>query len=166
MAKLKLVKHRDAYAGRCYYRDFGVFTKTENPYAMDKWFFNVPPLGFICTASKEILNLDGHLPPHTWAATSLPALPEVVQGWSFAFDEVFDEAGRVASESLAYKVLCDPSQHIVQIVFGPGSEWTEVFVSPHHGLLVGADPDRGMVLSSVFLLDVDGFPDLARRSYP
>jgi hypothetical protein len=164
LAKLKLVKKPDVYGGRCRYADFGFCTETERSYGMDKWFFNVPPLGFICTAWKEILTLDGHLPPHGWSVSSLPTPSDVVQGWSFAFDEPFDEAGRVASEALSCSVSCDPGRRTIQIVFGECSQWTDLIVSPHRNFLIGADPDRDMRLSTVFLLDVEGFPDLASHA--
>lgn len=160
MAKLKLVDQTAVCSGVCRYADLGVYTKTDFPYAMNNCFFDIDTIGFRCTAWKQILTIDAHLPPHLWRTTDSLTIPCPIPGWSFAFAEQFDENG-IGHESSVYTVVCDLSQKSIQIIFGEPTQRYDVFVSPHRGFLIGADPERDMQLSTVLLLNVEGFPDIS-----
>ena len=163
MAKMKIIEQPELYSGKCGYTDYCVYTETERCYGnspIDNWFFDIDRISFKCTSWKEILTLDGYLPHIRWTPVPFLTVPPAVQGHSVIVDEQFDEAVRTTSESLSYEVVCDPKRKIIQILFGEAEPAHLVVVRPHENFLVGVDRERGMVLSTVLLLDVQGFPRL------
>jgi hypothetical protein len=156
MARVQLVKKLRQVEGSCCYDDISVFSEAKHWYDQDVWQYCFNRLACCCTAWKEIMRIGGYLPVVSWRIVDSIPTPEFDPEHGFVIEERFDKTGRSGYEDVSYVVRHSPIERIVAVEMPIRGLGSEVFVSPHSNLIVGAKPvGEHLFLSSIRFLNVE-----------
>lgn len=157
MPRVTLIASRNPFGGSCEYLDFQLFSSSKEPYDQDRWVYHIDGYSIRCTAYKSVIEVDGYFPDHNWIRVDFIAIPDFRVKANFTIDEKFDESGRVGSEETSLTVQYSPQDRVVRMRVGSGDHISEVFVSPHTDLILGAGGEP-LQLRDIYFLNVAGLP--------